>query len=468
MTGERARASPTAGQAPASGLISAVTGQRAPAGPLRTADSGPDFGFAGIPVQPKLEVGSVDDPLEREADRVADAVMQLSDSDSGAQLSRKCACEDDDEPKSLQAKAAGSLTQAAPAGVGAVVNAPGMPLDPATRGFFEPRFGRDFGDIRIHTDPAAAESACAINALGYTVGRDVVFADGQYSPHTSNGRRLLAHELAHVIQQSSATPAVIRRYVPEKRWHVGFISAEIAVLDAQGHFHCSGGVTGDGTAVAAGNFTGRPSSDMDVRKGNFASVCLSPCVGRPLNLEPQFSVDAMGWGTRPQPFDPPRLSVNIVYYPDVGDPDVLMRETGTGEYDSPGAPLKTGFGNLTFYTPESTGQLMVSLALADPSSGTVAVYSESIPVVNCPVVATDPEPIAEEPAKPDKPANGRPTRFNIEVQDPDGAPLVYELIGANTAIEGPGGFFPVWQDPAGEYYYLNNGHRVDLPNFARP
>jgi hypothetical protein len=188
-------------------------------------------------------------------------------------------------------------------------------------------------------------------------------------------------------------------------------------------------------------------------------------VGRPLNLKPHFHIDAGLWAKRPQPFDPPRLSATAVFYPDVGDPDVLMRETGTGRYKEAGAPLETSFGDFSFYTPESPGRLMVSIALADPSSGEVAVYSESIPVIECPLVATEPEP---EPAEPEKPANGRQTRFNIEVQDPDNAPLVYQLVGPNTPLEGPGGFYPVWQDPTGAYYYLNNARRVDLPNFSPP
>src|SRR5262249_20278147 len=78
----------------------------------------------------------------------------------------------------------------------------GQPLDTLTRTFFEPRFGRDFGGVRIHTDTTAARSAAAVNARAYTVGDEVVFAAGQYAPGTVEGRRLLAHELTHTIQQS--------------------------------------------------------------------------------------------------------------------------------------------------------------------------------------------------------------------------------------------------------------------------
>ncbi len=82
-----------------------------------------------------------------------------------------------------------------------VLRSPGQALDPGARAFFEPRFGHDFGKVRIHADARAAESARAVNALAYAVGHQVVFGAGQYSPHTPQGRELLAHELAHTVQQ---------------------------------------------------------------------------------------------------------------------------------------------------------------------------------------------------------------------------------------------------------------------------
>ena len=85
-----------------------------------------------------------------------------------------------------------------------VLRSPGQALDTNTRVFMEPRFGHDFSGVRVHTDAKAAESARAVNALAFTVGRDVVFGGGQYLPGTTMGQKLLAHELTHVVQQSSA------------------------------------------------------------------------------------------------------------------------------------------------------------------------------------------------------------------------------------------------------------------------
>jgi len=96
-----------------------------------------------------------------------------------------------------------------PASVHDVLRSPGEPLDPATRAFMEPRLGHDFGNVRIHTDARAAESARGVNALAYTVGRDVVFGAGQYDPGTETGKKLLGHELAHVVQQRNQ-PATLQ------------------------------------------------------------------------------------------------------------------------------------------------------------------------------------------------------------------------------------------------------------------
>lgn len=87
--------------------------------------------------------------------------------------------------------------------VGDVLRSPGEPLDSRTRAFFEPRFGHDFSRVRVHADRQAAESAAAVAAKAYTVGGDMVFAEGKYAPQTSTGRRLLAHELTHVVQQNN-------------------------------------------------------------------------------------------------------------------------------------------------------------------------------------------------------------------------------------------------------------------------
>ena len=91
-----------------------------------------------------------------------------------------------------------------------VLRSPGRPLDTATRSFMESRLGHDFSGVRVHNGPKAADSAQALGARAYTIGRNVVFGAGEYSPTTESGKRLMAHELAHTVQQRSApvTPAI--------------------------------------------------------------------------------------------------------------------------------------------------------------------------------------------------------------------------------------------------------------------
>ena len=88
---------------------------------------------------------------------------------------------------------------------------PGQPLSESARGFFEPRLGQDLRQVRVHTDARASESAQAMDALAYTTGQDIVFGAGQYAPETHSGRRLIAHELTHVVQQQTAGSAAVQR-----------------------------------------------------------------------------------------------------------------------------------------------------------------------------------------------------------------------------------------------------------------
>jgi Domain of unknown function (DUF4157) len=120
-------------------------------------------------------------------------------------VQRKCAaCEEEDKTE-LHRKERNFEPAFAPASVHDVLNSPGQPLDPASRAFFETRFGSDLSRVRIHDTAQAAASADAVGALGYTVGQHIAFARGQYQPGTDSGRRLLAHELAHTFQQRGAS-----------------------------------------------------------------------------------------------------------------------------------------------------------------------------------------------------------------------------------------------------------------------
>jgi Domain of unknown function (DUF4157) len=190
-------------------------------------------------IQAKLAVGPVDDPLEHEADRVADQVVRMPDPglslpSTAAQINRKCSgCEGDDvEAQRLRMKQAitsGAQTGEPPCIVHDVLQSPGQPLDVPTRAYFEPRFGYDFSGVRVHTDGRAAASAASIGASAYTAGSNIAFATGRYDPATSFGRRLLAHELAHVVQQHLAHqngafsgPSIIQRDADSDDYRQGY------------------------------------------------------------------------------------------------------------------------------------------------------------------------------------------------------------------------------------------------------
>ena len=195
-------------------------------------------------IQTKLKINEPGDPYEQEADRVADAVMRMPEPGVQRQaeeekpihtkaiastitplVQRQAEPEEEEEvlesvptrdagelgeeekkeEELVQPKTnAGATPQITPR-IAQDINSfksTGQPLPTSERAFFEPYFGRDFSDVHVHADNRAALTAQSINARAFTLGRDVVFGAGQYSSGTSPGRRLLAHELTHVVQQS--------------------------------------------------------------------------------------------------------------------------------------------------------------------------------------------------------------------------------------------------------------------------
>lgn len=182
--------------------------------------------FSGIPIhasaakaiQTKLAINKPGDSYEQEADRVSEQIMRMPE----PRVQGKCACggmpgpageceECRKKPLSLQRKslnAAGPVAGGfAPRIVHDVLRSPARSLDPQTRAFMEPHFGHDFSRVRIHADPGASHAANAVQAQAFTFGSDIVFGSGKFAPSTPAGRKLLAHELTHVVQQGAAPAA---------------------------------------------------------------------------------------------------------------------------------------------------------------------------------------------------------------------------------------------------------------------
>lgn len=164
-------------------------------------------GLLARPLQAKLEITDPGDACEREAERVAETVLGGTEHPAVAGAGVSAA----GPALRLQRTDNGSGAEgAAPPIVHEVLRSPGTALDGALGSSMGESFGADFSDVRVHTDAQAAASARSVGALAYTVGSHVVFGEGRYAPQTSAGQRLLAHELAHTIQQGEA-PALAGR-----------------------------------------------------------------------------------------------------------------------------------------------------------------------------------------------------------------------------------------------------------------
>lgn len=224
----RRPAVPARAPAPASARVGAPPS----AVPLRTgappaAAPGAGHAFARIsPHRPardvrRLRIGPADDALEREAEQVAGKVARLSTAPPPPPADGTG--EGDGEGKGrrpgrspLQVQASRASGGGAGAGVAPplvhdVLRSGGRPLDAAARDFAEPRFGHSFGHIRVHSDAQAARAAASVGARAFTVGSHLVFGRGEYAPASAEGRRLLAHELTHALQQEGAGEGFLQR-----------------------------------------------------------------------------------------------------------------------------------------------------------------------------------------------------------------------------------------------------------------
>lgn len=219
-------------------------------------------------VQTKLAISTPGDEYEQEADELAGQVMRMPD----PMVQRQCkGCSDalapspsdeEDEPQ-IQRQANGE------GGTGEVASdftsrlGAGAPLDTASRAYFEPRFGHDFGNVRIHDGPQADRAAASVQARAFTVGRDVVFAAGEHDPGSEGGKRLLAHELTHVVQQRAFSGS--------------FSAAPIRIAP-----------TDDAYEREAELLSSRPglAPSLRLQRVPAGAVCFDPSVARPVNPLP--------------------------------------------------------------------------------------------------------------------------------------------------------------------------------------
>jgi len=213
-------------------------------------------------VQARLTINEPGDVYEQEADRVADQVMRMPepDFDAPSALSQAPAIQrvhrsaaGAEEQRQLVRTGPEDGSTSVPVNLESRLDSlrgSGRPLGVDSRAFMEPRFGHDFSSVRVHTDSQAAQMARDVRALAFTVGNDIFFRDGQYAPDSSAGKRLLAHELTHVIQQGGASQTVMRD--GDQRGAVGGDGGLVGGLVGAG----VGGLVGAGIGFLVGGLPG--------------------------------------------------------------------------------------------------------------------------------------------------------------------------------------------------------------------
>jgi hypothetical protein len=246
-----------------------------------------------------LDINAPGDRYEQEADRVAGQILRMPATPTDTVPPRIQRIPRENDPRQAgpalraQGPAAATQSEPSPATEATVrsLDSGGEPLHAGLRSFFEPRFGHNFERVRVHTDSAAAASSQDLDALAYTRGRHIVFAPGQFEPHTERGQRLLAHELTHVVQQGWArqehiqraylapTPeAIATRDVPEPAVVI------TAQEDETPEIQRAPGPGTPGPALASPTLTVSPGGTLVRGDTLTASVAFSPTAGERLKV----------------------------------------------------------------------------------------------------------------------------------------------------------------------------------------
>jgi hypothetical protein len=411
---------------------------------------------------------------------------------SGSLLQRKCVCEEQAQPDeslsgtvSRKAAGPGPVTQV-PASVNEAIHAPGQPLEASTLAWIGPRFGHDFSRVRVHADGQAARSAGVVNALAYTLGEHLVFAAGQYAPGTAAGRYLLAHELAHVVQQSSKpaenlTGLALSRpgdpaEVEAERAAVALVSGkEVALpggLSAPGVLQRqqAGQATGPQTAPpppAAGAFAGeapalaaRRTGAIGVARGAIQSLtgALSSGYLWPFEAPTATGVDLTAmWGTPAQETTAQRQARLRRLISDLINMVAQLER----------APIPAAWlAQPVSFPPHGTlgitsgNQAEQDAQIFYAHQGAEVGMDFDLVSNNTYYIQTRPVPTQQTARLPL--GSGVGLGLYIVVDDPDRAPLVYHRLTQYEPWSGPGVIMEVWHDSFG-YYYPYHGQKIYLP-----
>jgi hypothetical protein len=307
-------------------------------------------------LQRNLAIGASNDPLEGEADRVADQVM--------TQAPRRQIGGTPLRIQRLGNTPENSGETEIPHSVDRALSDSGRPLESPLREHMQQRFGYDFSRVRVHAGATAAQSAREINANAYTVGRDIVFGAGRFAPETSRGRHLLAHELTHVIQQSGVDGSHVSSGGGVIAAQANRIPATIQKDDA------GGGSTEFKDSVSV---LSRPTSGPGVVSGQVTRVETAPAIGK----NPAQEINR---GTMNIRFDPSDCSVTIPFGYNFVQ---AAQATGTGICDSPPPATKVPLLSADRFKQIKDG------VLADVNRGLNGWFNVRLAGKSCPGACAD-------------------------------------------------------------------------------
>jgi len=359
------------------------------------------------------------------------------------------------------------------------------PLDPAVRLEFEPRFGHDFSRVRVHTDAHAAESAGRLAALAYTVGTDIFFAAGRYAPATAGGQRLLAHELAHVIQQGGREQTGLAGLAVSLHGEAAEVEAERAAQQALAGTPVSplnpgvaavqcqqAGQAAAPTAVAGAFANEDPALhqrrlDVIGAARNAIQRLTSGLSGGYLwsfEVATAAGVD-VGMPINPQPVSETSAHRTARLRQLLGDLVAML-----GELES--APIPPAWLAPVANFPARGPRQGVNLSIGGSTQAwqdTQMFYAQRSAArgmdpdevfLNGFYIETDPVPVRQTARQPM--GSGVALGLYIVVPDPEREPLVYHRLNQYEPWNGPGVIMEVWHDDLG-YYYPYHGQKHYLP-----
>ncbi|HTB80776.1 MAG TPA: DUF4157 domain-containing protein [Opitutaceae bacterium] len=397
-----------------------------------------------VPVQAKLAVNQPGDTHEQQADRFADTALHPDGRQETASIG----------PPTLEAVKSSQL-----AVDGESLQGSGQALPEYDRHFFESRLGHNLGDVRIHTDAQAARAAQTLSAQAFTHGRDVYFGAGKFQPHAAEGRRLLAHELAHTVQQAAggSGPRVMRKPLPGEN-AAAYKRRQEIIDDAKATIqtleHCLA------KKIPCGDETLTPTGDFKINGWGGVAVMESAAThdGR-LN---QLVTDLKDIEHQLESAPPSAGALSDVKHPEGNGMQIFSGSDLDNMYVNyalaHGLTYKIATLNALYIDHVVEKKNQPKPAPTKPKKKPPPPAKKTVPPVTKPAKTEDAEPPRHFEEK---------TPYTIVVPDPQNAPLVYHLLQSGFD-DNRGHILDVFRDEKGHFYRGYHDQKVYLPHWHDP